>query len=31
MLQERGYDPAPDGIVVFRFVPRDQAVGNASP
>ena len=23
MLNERGYDPVPDGIVVFRFDPRD--------
>jgi hypothetical protein len=23
MLKERGYDPVPEGIVVFRFDPRD--------
>lgn len=31
MLKERGYDPVPDGIVLFRFDPRDQAPGSASP
>ena len=32
MLNERGYDPVPDGIVLFRFDPRDRyAPGSASP
>ena len=32
MLNERGYDPVPDGIVVFRFDARaSYAPGSASP
>jgi len=31
MLKERGYDPVPEGIVVFRFDPRAQASGSAAP
>jgi hypothetical protein len=31
MLKERGYEPVPDGIVVFRFDPRTQAPGSAAP
>ena len=31
MLKERGYDPVPEGIVLFRFDARAQAPGSASP
>lgn len=31
MLNERGYDPVPDGIVLFRFDPRGYAPGSVSP
>jgi hypothetical protein len=31
ILRERGYDPVPVGIVVFRLEPRAQASGSAAP
>ena len=31
MLKERGYDPVPEGIVLFRFAARSQAPGSVSP
>ena len=30
ILRKRGYDPVPDGIVLFRFEPRSGQVGRAS-